>query len=105
MTAPLSADYAMMLHPGRRLAFWLLLPFVALQGLRVRRRAPRFAAAEGPLQGRTGQGNPLRLLAIGDSIIAGVGAKTIEAALTGQMAQALANRLDRAIHGCPPARA
>jgi hypothetical protein len=49
----------------------LLLPFVARQGLRLRRCAPRFAAAAGTPHGRTGQGDPLRLLAIGDSIIAG----------------------------------
>ena len=85
-------------HLGRRLAFWALLPFAALQGLRVRRNAPRFAAAEGPPNGRVGRGQPLRLLAIGDSIIAGVGAATVDEALVGRVTRELARRLRREIH-------
>ncbi len=74
-----------------------MLPFAAPQGLRVRRTAPRFAAAEGTPRGCVGRGQPLRLLAIGDSIIAGVGAATVDEALPGRVAQALAQRLDREI--------
>ncbi len=87
-----------LLHPGRRLAFWAMMPFVALQGLRLRKRAPRFATAKGAPTGAVGEGLPLRLLAIGDSIIAGVGAPTVEAALPYQMAQALAQQLGREVH-------
>ena len=82
----------------RRLAFWMLVPFALPQGLRLRRSAPRFAAARGTPHGCEGRGAPLRLLAIGDSIIAGVGAETVDEALPRRTAQALAKRLDRAVH-------
>ena len=73
----------------RRLLFWLCLPLVIPQALWVRRTAPRFADAAGPSQGQTGTGDPQTLLAVGDSIIAGVGADTLEQALVGQTALAL----------------
>mgnify|MGYP006377547615 CR=1 FL=1 len=42
---------------------WIpLLPVMALQGLAVRRRALRLPEPEGPRQGRSGAGTPLRLL-------------------------------------------
>ena len=79
---------------GRDLAFWVLLPFVAVQALRLRRTAPRLSAASGDSSGQLGSGRALRLLAIGDSIIAGVGASTLDRALVGCTARALANELD-----------
>lgn len=81
----------------RSLVFWGLLPFVALQALRVRRDAPRLAAAPGASSGRCGEGSPLRVVAIGDSIIAGVGASSLDKALVGQAAHALATGLQRAV--------
>ena len=75
----------------RNLLFWILFPFLIPQALYVRQTAPRFAPAEGPTRGSTGYGKPVRLLAIGDSIIAGVGASTLEKALVGQTARALSN--------------
>ena len=84
-------------HLGRRVAFWALLPLVAPQGLWVRRRAPRFADAAGPRSGSVGTGEPLRLLAFGDSIVAGVGAPTLDDALVGQFAAALATRVARRV--------
>jgi lysophospholipase L1-like esterase len=74
----------------KNLIFWIALPFLLPQALYVRRNAPRFAPAGGPTQGSFGNGEPVRLLAIGDSIIAGVGASELSRALVGQTAQALA---------------
>lgn len=81
----------------RSLVFWSSLPFVALQALDLRRRAPRLAGADGPNSGVVGSGPSLRLLAIGDSIIAGVGASTMDKALVGRTAESLANLLGRAV--------
>lgn len=81
----------------RSLVFWGSLPWVALQALRVRRKAPRLAAAAGPETGCVGSGPPLRLVAIGDSIIAGVGASRLDRALVGRTAEALAATLTRSV--------
>jgi lysophospholipase L1-like esterase len=78
----------------RNVVFWGLLPLLAPQALYVRRTAPRFAPAAGPPHGIVGEGPEKRLLAIGDSIIAGVGAPTLDDALVGQTATALASRLN-----------
>ncbi len=74
--------------------FWGLVPLLLPQALYVRRTAPRFAAAGGPSKGTSGDGEQARLLAIGDSIIAGVGATELSRALVGQTANALATSLD-----------
>lgn len=81
----------------RRIAFWTLLPFLIPQALWVRKTAPRFSDAAGPPSGSVGEGPSKHLVAIGDSIIAGVGAPTLEQALVGQTAAALAERLDASI--------
>jgi lysophospholipase L1-like esterase len=78
----------------RRALFWMLLPLTIPQALRVRRTAPRFAGASGEDVGVCGSDPPrLRILAIGDSIVAGVGAGTMDGALAGATAQALSQRL------------
>ena len=77
----------------RSLLFWTLFPFVLPQAIRVRKNAPRFPGAGGPREGTTGKGAPLNLLAVGDSIIAGVGAGDLSRALVGQTAEQLADRL------------
>ena len=74
----------------KNLLFWVVFPFLIPQALYVRRTAPRFAPAGGPAEGEVGVGEEVRLLAIGDSIVAGVGASTLSAALVGQTAAALA---------------
>lgn len=76
----------------QRIAFWTMVPLVGAQGLWVRRHAPRFADARGPNSGSVGSGPTTRLLAIGDSIVAGVGVETLEDALIGRFAAALAER-------------
>lgn len=74
----------------KRLGFWLFLPLSALQGLRLRRTATRLPEASGKKSGVSGQGTPLHFLAVGDSIIAGVGTGTVERSLPVQFAHALA---------------
>lgn len=78
----------------RRVLFWSCLPFVLPQAILVRRNAPRFSGAGGSTCGSVGKGPRKRLLGIGDSIIAGVGAPTLETALVGKTAQNLANQLE-----------
>jgi lysophospholipase L1-like esterase len=74
------------------IVFWSLMVFLIPQALWVRRRAQRFPPAEGAREGRAGAGPPLRLLALGDSIIDGVGARTLDRALVGQTVGLLADR-------------
>jgi lysophospholipase L1-like esterase len=77
----------------RWMLFWTLFPFVICQAIKVRRNAPRVLGAVGPTSASVGSGNIVNLLAIGDSIIAGVGAPTIAEALPGQVAAELARLL------------
>lgn len=67
----------------------LLSPLLLVQALRVRKVALKLPEAAGPRSGVTGSGPPLRLLIVGDSSAAGVGAKTQEEALAGQVTAAL----------------
>jgi lysophospholipase L1-like esterase len=72
-------------------AFWLLLPISAVQGLWLRRRALRLPPPPGETCGQYGDGSPaLIMLAAGDSIIAGIGADHQLQALPAQFARALA---------------
>lgn len=77
----------------RRLIFWLLLPVTALQGLWLRRKALRLPGAPGERRGSCGEGQPLYLLALGDSIIDGVGTGHVEESLPVQFACALKKQL------------
>lgn len=75
-----------------------LAPLLLAQGLLVRRRTPRLPDAAGPPEGLAdGPGPALRLLVVGESTVAGVGAATCAEALAGQFAAALAARLGRAV--------
>ena len=82
----------------RRLAFWLLLPLSAVQGLWVRRTALRLPEARGARTGTIGQGEELHLLALGDSIIAGVGTGSVEKSMPVQFAQSLATTRNISVH-------
>lgn len=80
-----------------RIGFWLLLPVSAVQGLWLRRRALRLPGASGERQGSSGEGELIRLLAIGDSIIDGVGTGTVEMSLPVQFARTLAEQKSRCV--------
>jgi len=80
------------------MGFWLLLPISALQGLWLRRTALRLPEASGPRSGVSGHGVELQLLALGDSIIAGVGTGSMEYSLPVQFARALAESRQCSVH-------
>ena len=82
----------------KRALFWGLMPLAAPQGLHLKRTAPRFAPAPGPREGRVGDGPPMHVLALGDSVIDGVGCPSVEQALAGHFARELAHVFDRAVH-------
>ncbi|AYC31981.1 SGNH/GDSL hydrolase family protein [Pseudomonas cavernae] len=88
----------------RGLAWWAvalpLLPLLLPLALRTRRNALRLtpaAGAEQGLVGATAGGEPLRVLLLGESTVAGVGASCLDYALAGQLATALAGRLRRPV--------
>ena len=63
----------------------VLAPILVAQGRHVRRVTPRLPEPPGPRSGSEGTGPELRLLILGDSAAAGVGAATQEEALSGQL--------------------
>lgn len=71
------------------LATVLLGPVLMLQGRQVRRSVPTLPEPAGERDGLLGDGPELRVLVLGDSAAAGVGADTQAAALAGQLAQLL----------------
>ncbi|WP_339548115.1 SGNH/GDSL hydrolase family protein [Pseudomonas sp. RA_35y_Pfl2_P32] len=73
-----------------RLSTLLLGPLLLLQGIYTRRVTPRLPEASGARQGQAGNGARLRLLIVGDSAVAGVGAATQDQALSGQLVARLA---------------
>jgi lysophospholipase L1-like esterase len=68
-----------------------LLPVLALQARRVRSVTPRLPEPPGEREGRRGEGSPLRLLILGDSAAAGVGAAYQDEALLGRLVGTLAD--------------
>lgn len=78
-------------------AFWCSLPFVLPQALWVRATVPRFSAPSGPLSGCIGLTPHSRVIGIGDSIIAGVGADLPEQTLTARVAQCLSNEMQHGV--------
>ncbi|OUS35898.1 GDSL family lipase [Rhodobacterales bacterium 56_14_T64] len=69
-----------------------LLPVLLAQALWVRHRAQLLPEPKGLRSGTFGDGPPLRLLILGDSSAAGVGAQTQSEGLSGQLAAQLATR-------------
>lgn len=67
-----------------------LAPVLVAQALRVRRGAQLLPEPPGARAGQAGQGAPLRLLILGDSSAAGVGAAHQDEALSGQLVRGLA---------------
>ncbi|WP_163833816.1 SGNH/GDSL hydrolase family protein [Spartinivicinus ruber] len=82
----------------QNLLFWGLFPLVIPQAMIIRKNAPRFSGANGPTSGSVGYGRQLTLIALGDSLVAGVGATTLSNALVGQTATTLAIMLQRQIN-------
>ncbi len=72
------------------LAKGFLFPLLLTQGMYVRRVVPRLPEPEGERAGVRGQGRALRLLILGDSSAAGVGAPTQDEALSGHVTRHLA---------------
>nr|WP_298165704.1 SGNH/GDSL hydrolase family protein [uncultured Pseudomonas sp.] len=82
------------------LTLCLLLPVLLPLALHTRRHALRLPAAAGAQRGLAGAdwpGEPLRLLVLGESTVAGVGVETQEQGLVGQLAVALARRQRRPV--------
>lgn len=76
----------------------LLAPLLLWQGRQVRRNALRLPEAQGPREGVAGTGKVcLRVLIVGDSSAAGVGAKNQTQALAGRLSEALSQRLGGAV--------
>ncbi|HZW22947.1 SGNH/GDSL hydrolase family protein [Noviherbaspirillum sp.] len=77
-----------------------MLPLLIAQGKYTRRVTPRLPEAGGPLEGLCGgayAGTPLSLLTVGESPVAGVGVGTHDEAITGQLAQAMAEAMQRPV--------
>lgn len=74
-------------------------PFLYLQGQYTRRKVGLLPDASGARTGITGVGSEtIKLLVIGESTIAGLGARNHELALTGQFAQRLAMRTGKKVN-------
>ena len=103
MAAVAAAGNRIMKEQLRSIGFWCAVPFVFPQALYVRSRAPRFDAPASNRKHFFGEGETSgkKFLALGDSIIAGVGAEAIEEALVGQTAFALSQgtRLETHLFG------
>lgn len=78
---------------ARSALFWSALPLMLPQALRLKRSAPRAAAANGAREGNAGdpEAPRLRLLALGDSPFEGVGIPRIADTLPVRLAQRIAD--------------
>jgi lysophospholipase L1-like esterase len=81
-----------------RVVVYALFPVMFTQAFALRRHALTLVPAAGPSAGRIGRGEPLRFLAIGDSIVAGVGARRVERSTVAHAARFMSGRLAREIH-------
>lgn len=68
----------------------LLSPLLVAQAVLARARLPRLPEPDGERHGQVGEGEPLRLLIVGDSSAAGVGVRDQRHALAGHLSRALA---------------
>ena len=78
----------------------VLLPFsplLYLQGQYTRRKVGLLPGAGGPNTGATADGDAVKLLVIGESTVAGLGARDHERAMAGQFARRLSDRLQRPV--------
>lgn len=73
-------------------------PLLFLQGQYTRKKVGLLPDAGGEKTGTSGQSEvSVKLLVIGESTVAGLGARTHELAMTGQFAKRLASRIDRKV--------
>jgi len=76
-----------------------LAPFLYLQGQHTRRKVGVLPGARGETSGITGLGEEsVKLLVIGESTVAGLGARTHELAMAGQFAGRLSKRLGKTVN-------
>jgi len=80
-----------------RIAMIPVAPVLYAQGKRLRRDTPILPPAALPWHGSHPGPDPLRLLLLGDSTIAGVGAQTQQNGLPGNLARELSERLGRGV--------
>ncbi len=74
-------------------------PFLYLQGQYVRRKIGRLPDASGETSGKSGSdASSAKLLVLGESTAAGVGARTHETALAGQFAHFLSAKIGKTVH-------
>ena len=94
-------------RPGAAVVGILMAPLLLAQGLWVRRVTPKLPEAQGPREGvRTpdiaaeagSSDSALRLLIVGDSSAAGVGATHQDEALAGRLSRALVAALATEVH-------
>ena len=69
----------------------IFAPIIIAQGSYVKRVTPKLPEASGERSGLSGQGTRIRLLIIGDSAAAGVGASEQQQALSGNLVRSLAD--------------
>ena len=81
-----------------RVVVYALFPVMLSQAFALRRHALTLVPAAGPSAGRIGRGAPLHFLAIGDSIVAGVGARRVERSTVVHVARFMSGRLAREIN-------
>lgn len=81
-----------------RAVVYALFPVLLTQAFALRRHALTLVPAAGAPTGTIGRGAPLRFLAIGDSIIAGVGARRVERSTVVHVARFMSGRLAREIN-------
>lgn len=73
-------------------------PFLYLQGQYIRRKIGRLPDAAGPVDGRFEYGaEGVKLLVLGESTAAGMGARTHREALAGQFSKFLGEKLDKSV--------
>ena len=74
-------------------------PFLYLQGQRTRQKVGVLPGASGENTGVTGNGDvPVKLFVIGESTVAGLGARTHEYGMAGQFARRLSDRIAKPVH-------
>lgn len=85
-------------NPIRSMLSWAAFPAYVWQGLGVRRRQIRMVPPQGPVRHLiAGEGEPVRLLVLGDSSAASVGIERADRGLAAQLSQLIAGRTGRPV--------